>query len=94
MVARYGGEEFAILAPRTTAKQMEALVLEVQQALAALALPHPTTPSGCVTLSAGVAAHVAQAGEAPESLVAAADRALYQAKTAGRNRAVMAEKNI
>ncbi|MFZ1499847.1 MAG: diguanylate cyclase [Giesbergeria sp.] len=94
VVARYGGEEFAILAPRTTAKQMEALVLEVQQALAALALPHPTTPSGCVTLSAGVAAHVAQAGEAPESLVAAADRALYQAKTAGRNRAVMAEKNI
>jgi PleD family two-component response regulator len=39
-----------------------------------------------------VAAHVAQAGEAPESLVAAADQALYQAKATGRNRAVMAEK--
>ncbi|AVO39913.1 sensor domain-containing diguanylate cyclase [Simplicispira suum] len=90
LVARYGGEEFTIVAPGTTAAQMQALALEVQQALAALALPHPTTPSGCVTLSAGVAAHIAQAGETPESLVAAADQALYQAKATGRNRVVLA----
>ncbi len=90
LVARYGGEEFAIVAPGATAAQMQALVLEIQQALATLALPHPTTPSGYVTLSAGVAAHVALAGEVPDSLVAAADQALYQAKATGRNGLVLA----
>ena len=90
LVARYGGEEFAIVAPGTTAAQMHTLALQVQQALAVLGLPHPTTPSGCVTLCAGVAAQVAHAGEAPKSLLAAADRALYEAKAAGRNRVALA----
>jgi len=90
LVARYGGEEFAIISPHTSAVQMQALVLALQQSLAALALPHPTTPSSCVTLCAGVAAHIAQPGEAPETLVAAADQALYQAKVTGRNGVVLA----
>jgi diguanylate cyclase (GGDEF)-like protein len=90
LVARYGGEEFAIVAPGTTAAQMQALALEIQQSLAALALAHPTTPSGCVTLCAGVAAAVATPGTTPDSLVAAADQALYQAKATGRNRVVLA----
>lgn len=90
LVARYGGEEFAIIAPGTTAAQMQTLALEVQRTLATLALPHPTAPIGYVTLCAGVAAHVAQAGEAPERLVQAADQALYQAKATGRNRVVQA----
>jgi diguanylate cyclase (GGDEF)-like protein len=90
LVARYGGEEFAIVAPGTTEAQMHTLALQVQKALAALALPHPTTPSGCVTLCVGVAALVAHADEAPKNLLAAADRALYEAKTTGRNRVVLA----
>ena len=90
LVARYGGEEFAIVAPGTTAAQMQALALEIQQSLAALALAHPTSPSGCVTLCAGVAAAVATPGTTPDSLVAAADQALYQAKATGRNRVVLA----
>jgi len=90
LVARYGGEEFAIIAPGTTAAQMQALALQVQQALVARALPHPTTPGGSVTLSAGESAHIAQAGEESASLVAAADQALYQAKATGRNRVVLA----
>ena len=90
LVARYGGEEFAIIAPGTTAAQMQALALQVQQALVARALPHPTAPGGSITLSAGVAAHIAQAGEESASLVAAADQALYQAKATGRNRVVLA----
>ena len=49
-----------------------------------------STPSSCVTLCAGVAAHIAQLGEAPETLVAAADQALYQAKVTGRNGVVLA----
>lgn len=90
LVARYGGEEFAIISPGTTAAQMQALALQIQQALAALALAHPAAPSGCVTLCAGVAAMVASPGKKPDSLVAAADQALYQAKAIGRNRVVHA----
>ncbi len=94
LVARYGGEEFAIVSPGATAAQMQALALEIQQALAALALPHPTTPSGCVTLCAGVAAVVASSEKTPDSLVAAADQALYQAKATGRNRVVLAQQEF
>jgi len=94
LVARYGGEEFAIVSPGATAAQMQALALEIQQALAALALPHPTTPSGCVTLCAGVAAVVASSEKTPDSLVAAADQALYQAKATGRNRVVLAPQEF
>ena len=86
LVARYGGEEFAIISPGTTVAQMQALAVSVQQALAALALPHPSTPSGCVTLCVGVAARTAQAGETPDTLIAAADQALYRAKATGRDK--------
>ncbi len=90
LVARYGGEEFAIVSPGTTAAQMQTLALSIQEALAALALPHPTTPTGCVTLCVGVAAHTAQANETPDLLVATADQALYRAKATRRNRVVVA----
>jgi diguanylate cyclase (GGDEF)-like protein len=90
LVARYGGEEFAIVSPHTTGAQMQSLLKELQRALAVLALPHPSTPSRCVTLCAGVAAHTAQSGDVAENLVAAADQALYQAKLAGHNAVVLA----
>jgi diguanylate cyclase (GGDEF)-like protein len=94
LVARYGGEEFAVISPGSTAEQMQRLALEIQRELAALALPHPTTPSGHVTLCAGVAAVTASPGQTPDHLVAAADQALYQAKATGRNRVVVVRQEI
>lgn len=94
LVARYGGEEFAIVSPGATEAQMQALALSVQGTLAVLALPHPTTPSGCVTLCVGVAARAALVGETPDMLIHAADQALYQAKATGRNRVVLADENM
>ncbi len=94
LCARYGGEEFAVLVPETTletaAELAEAIRAEVQR----LALPHPTSPERCVTISIGVACAVPSLDLHPMRLVADADRALYQAKNGGRNRVVAARELI
>jgi diguanylate cyclase (GGDEF)-like protein len=78
LLCRYGGEEFGVLLPNATADQaME--VLERVRAVTPLAQ----------TFSAGVACWDTQ--EISEDLVARADRALYAAKAAGRDRVVSAD---
>jgi diguanylate cyclase (GGDEF)-like protein len=54
--------------------------------VADLALAHPGSPFGRVTVSVGAAADVPLPGLDPQTLLRAADRALYRAKAAGRNR--------
>jgi len=88
-VARYGGEELAVLLPDTDAAGAAGVAEAVRAAVDRLQLPFPHDPAGQVTISAGVAVHpfsaeVTCAGD----LLAAADRALYRAKAAGRNRVV------
>ena len=89
MVARYGGEEFAMLAPATDSFDALALAQAICRELERLALPHANSPYGVITVSIGVAAMVP--GEANDSgmLVRQADQALYRAKQAGRNRAML-----
>ena len=89
LVARYGGEEFALLAPVSDAAEALALAQGICRELEKLALPHAQSPYGVVTISIGVAALVP--GEANDSgmLVRCADQALYRAKQAGRNRAML-----
>lgn len=89
IVARYGGEEFAVIAPATSGPAALSLARRVCLALEELAEPHATSEFGLVTLSMGVAAVTPEAAANPGSLVAAADAALYSAKTLGRNQAVL-----
>jgi diguanylate cyclase (GGDEF)-like protein len=91
LVARWGGEEFVAILHDTTADQAMIAAQRALQAVDALKLPHGDSPTQAwVTLSIGVAAERCDApGITPESLVAAADGALYQAKSGGRNRAVL-----
>jgi len=90
LAARYGGEEFVILLPRTdltgACEVAERIRLLVQEA------PFVTPEGGTVgaTLSVGLAMLPAGATSFAE-LLAAADRAVYDAKRAGRNRTVAAE---
>jgi diguanylate cyclase (GGDEF)-like protein len=80
VIARFGGEEFAVVLPETTAEGAAAVAERLREAVAGA--PWPLTP---VTISVGVAG-VEEGHREAEFLVAAADRALYAAKEAGRNR--------
>lgn len=86
LAVRYGGEEFTLLLPDTDGRGAEMLVQELQQLLRRQALEHAASPLGRVSFSAGIAVvDLAREGVTAEALVAAADRALYQAKQQGRD---------
>jgi diguanylate cyclase (GGDEF)-like protein len=88
IVARVGGDEFAMLLPETDGTQAQIVAERLRQQLKQC----PFTVDGgtvTVTVSIGLAeASVSMPGV--DALMKAADRALYQAKAAGRDRAVMA----
>lgn len=92
LAARYGGEEFAMLLPNTDAAGCARIGERIRSAVHDAGLVHASNPAtACVTVSVGGAAcrpsfeRTAGAG----SLVEAADRALYAAKDAGRDRLMM-----
>jgi diguanylate cyclase (GGDEF)-like protein len=86
MLARYGGEEFTAILWQTDANGAAIVAERVLNAVRALDVPHAESPLGRVTASIGVAGSKALAVADPQTLVKAADRALYAAKTAGRDR--------
>jgi diguanylate cyclase (GGDEF)-like protein len=85
LVARYGGEEFAFIAPESEVAGAVRLAESICQAVREIAIPHEGSSLGYATLSIGVATLVPDAETDPKSLVAAADRKLYEAKKSGRN---------
>jgi diguanylate cyclase (GGDEF)-like protein len=90
--ARYGGEEFAIILPDTDAAHAIEFAELVRQAVSALDLPHPASPTApFLTVSVGIATSTGSDCFTAEDLVAGADRALYAAKDAGRNRVCVAQ---
>ncbi|MFL6373647.1 MAG: diguanylate cyclase [Pyrinomonadaceae bacterium] len=80
VAARFGGEEFAILLPQTTGEEGIAIAERIRHNL-----EHTPFPNRQVTASIGVASCSAELCISAD-LVAAADRALYEAKRRGRNR--------
>lgn len=84
--ARYGGEEMALVLPQTSLEGAYAIAERVRHAIAAIRVSVPEHADDIqVTASIGVAA---SASADKESLIAAADTALYEAKRAGKNRTV------
>jgi two-component system, cell cycle response regulator len=89
LAARYGGEEFAMILPHTDRTRAERVAERVRAAVADFSFLEPDQPLR-VTVSAGVATFAPGLNIASaEQLVAAADRALYAAKKAGKNRVVV-----
>lgn len=84
-IGRFGGEEFLVLLPDTQAEGARVLADALRQAVQ---LSHTDWDGQqiVVTISIGVCGCLPGERDGPESLIAAADRAMYQAKRLGRNR--------
>lgn len=87
VVSRYGGDEFAVIFPETTSDEAVQLAQRVRSLLSQ-AFPDAVVARS-VSASFGVGAYPEDA-DSPETLIAAADHALYAAKTGGRDRVVAA----
>ncbi len=88
LVARYGGEEFALLLPGLDIERTAALAEEARRAVEDLLIAHSESRRGYVTISVGVESLVPGKNQPASDLVEAADRALYTAKSRGRNTVV------
>lgn len=92
LVGRYGGEEFMVLLPDTGLVGAEQLARELCKAVEESRCPADGVPGPgiAVTVSIGVFGGRLESGDSWDMLIAAADRALYQAKNNGRNRVEVA----
>ncbi len=87
ILARYGGEEFMIILPETDIRGTASVAERLRQKIEAAKISHLTsTISDYVTISLGTATMVPSSRKNPDSLIGAADEALYKAKRNGRNR--------
>lgn len=94
-IMRYGGEEFVALLPGTGIEQALGVFERLRQAVADEVHQGEAGARFHTTVSIGLAAHMdgARRVASPFDLVRSADRALYEAKRAGRNR-ILVDKII
>ncbi len=86
VASRYGGEEFCILLPQTSLTEAGVIAERIRERIEHTSYPHAKTqPLGAVTISLGVAAFSPFVNTA-EQIIWAADRALYDAKSQGKNK--------
>jgi two-component system, chemotaxis family, response regulator WspR len=91
--ARFGGEEFAIMLADATVAESQCFGEKLRRAIQDECLSHgASSVSPYLTVSIGGAAAVPDRGEFSSLLIEAADQALYKAKSAGKNRVVLAER--
>lgn len=89
LAARYGGEEFAIVLSDTDYVGAFLIAEKIRIELEQSAIQHSESPIGVVTISVGISALSGSKTDTPENLVDIADKALYIAKSSGRNRTVI-----
>ncbi|RMQ40861.1 Diguanylate cye [Pseudomonas cichorii] len=93
MAARYGGEEFAVVIPDTHEAGACSVAEAILEHLRKQGIEHPSSPFGIVTISLGVATLLDRNEPLDQKeLIELADRALYLAKSQGKNRVNMASE--
>jgi len=86
LVARYGGEEFVVVLPSTDTAGAKKIADTLRRTIESLEIPHAYSPlQNFLTISMGIASKVASKENSPADLIEMADKALYEAKHAGRN---------
>ncbi|MBP1777958.1 MAG: hypothetical protein H6Q86_3969 [candidate division NC10 bacterium] len=85
IVARYGGEEFVLVLPETDGPGALTLAERLRARVAGHAISVTADQTASLTVSIGLASYPDET-DSVQKLVSAADRALYAAKSAGRNR--------
>jgi diguanylate cyclase len=88
IVARWGGEEFVVLLPESALGTARVALERLRGRVAATPMAHLSGVPIRITVSVGLAAHIA--GESLQQTLERADRALYEAKAQGRNRTAVA----
>ena len=89
VVGRWGGEEFVMLLPETSAEQALIIVERIRKNIAAISFPISTTSgSFSTTISFGISESPIK-NQNIENYIQGADKALYQAKSNGRNQSVI-----
>jgi diguanylate cyclase (GGDEF)-like protein len=85
VASRYGGEEFSILLPQTTLDEACAIAERIRRRVQRTRFPHgKAQPLSAITISVGVST-LAPTFDTPAAIIGAADRALYSAKSLGKN---------
>ncbi|PKM74729.1 MAG: diguanylate cyclase [Firmicutes bacterium HGW-Firmicutes-17] len=93
MVVRYGGEEFIVLLSETEKNEAILNANRLLQKIEALAIPHEgSVIKSCLTISIGVTTLLPCQHSRHQELVRIADKALYLAKSNGRNQVVYLDK--
>ncbi len=91
LVGRYGGEEFCVILPNTDLKGASFVAERIRSEVEGANIPHAkNTVSDVVTLSIGIASRIPGNKSTATQLLSDADKALYRAKTNGRNQVVQA----
>lgn len=88
VASRYGGEEFCILLPQTALDEAAVIAERIRHMIYTTTFPHGKgQPLGALTVSIGLSSFSKYLAT-PEGVIRAADRALYRAKSNGKNRIV------
>lgn len=85
LVARYGGEEFVVMLPNTNQRKALAVAEGLRASIEQMAFKYKDIIHQ-VTISIGISNTIPSSRSSPDSLLEAADAALYEAKNKGRNK--------
>ncbi|WP_196139687.1 diguanylate cyclase [Aliikangiella sp. G2MR2-5] len=92
LVGRYGGEEFIGILPETDIEGARELAEKLRKLVTNLNIAHKYSDvAPHVTISLGVASCIPSVETSATDLLEASDRALYEAKTSGRNKVIAVE---